>query len=90
MSGWRLMAARTQSGHGDRATALALAVLASKRKVVSYSGPWLATPIPQRQASSPMQELFETHGDAFGPSALMPPDPMFGGWPAGESGDRPL
>ena len=34
------MPARTASGHGDRATGLALAVLAAKREGPSYSGPW--------------------------------------------------
>jgi hypothetical protein len=89
-AGWRLVPARTASGgHGDRATALALAVLAAKRDGGGYAGPWLDSGIPQGQQRSPTQELFADHADAFGPSGLAPGWlGEFSGWP-GER-DRPL
>jgi hypothetical protein len=88
-AGWRLVPARTASGHGDRATALALAVLAAKREGGGYAGPWLDSGIPQGQERSPVQELFEMHADAFGPAGLCPGGELFAGWP--DTGrDRPL
>jgi hypothetical protein len=48
-AGWRLVPARTASGHGDRATALALAVLAAKREGPSWAGPWPESPEPDRR-----------------------------------------
>jgi hypothetical protein len=50
-SGWRLVPARTSTGHGDRATALALAVLAAKREGPSYCGPWTVTEPDRRDLS---------------------------------------
>jgi hypothetical protein len=56
-------------------------------RVVKYPA---LPPIPQGQARIPAQELFETYADAFAPASVAPRDPIFQGWPAGESGDRPL
>jgi hypothetical protein len=46
-AGWRLVPARTATGHGDRATGLALAVLAAKREGPGYSGPIALTEVPE-------------------------------------------
>jgi hypothetical protein len=73
-AGWRLVPARTASGHGDRATALALAVLAAKREGVSYSGPWLESPVPEGQNRSLFAQLPD---GVFAPSALAPSDEIF-------------
>jgi hypothetical protein len=89
VAGWRLDPPRTATGHGDRGIAFAMA-LWTARQDTSFCGTWNLAPIPQGQARSPMQELFETHADAFGPSSLMPHDEIFRGWAVGESGDRPL
>jgi hypothetical protein len=51
-SGYRLVPSRTSSGHGDRGTALALAVLAAKRQGGGYSGPWTVTETPRHQMQS--------------------------------------
>jgi hypothetical protein len=45
-AGYRLVASRTASGHGDRGTALTLAILAAKREGGHYSGPWPESPEP--------------------------------------------
>src|SRR5262249_3530432 len=52
-SGWRLVPARTSSGHGDRATALALAVLAAKREGSTYysAGHWKPSEVSKDQLS---------------------------------------
>jgi hypothetical protein len=38
----------------------------------------------------PMDALFHDRADVFAPMSIAPLDPIFQGWPAGESGDRPL
>jgi hypothetical protein len=87
-AGWRLDPPRTATGHGDRGISLAVS-LWTARQDTSFCGVWTPAPIPQGQARSPMQELFETHADAFAPSSLMPRDEIFQGWATGST-DRPL
>jgi hypothetical protein len=85
-AGWRLVPARTSSGHGDRATALALAVLAAKREGGGYAGPWPESmPLEGRNRS----EFSQLPDGVFADSALAPCEEIFHGWPAGEA-DRPL
>jgi hypothetical protein len=80
-AGWRLVPARTQSGHGDRATALALAVLGAKREGATYSGPWQESQ-PVEQANRGMVEsLYQARQDVFAmPAGLMPSDDYFAPW----------
>jgi hypothetical protein len=52
-AGWRLVPARTASGHGDRATGLALAILAAKREGPGWAGPWPVSGEPDRRDLSP-------------------------------------
>jgi len=59
------------------------------RQDTSFFGVWTPAPIPQGRDPSPMQEFFDSHADAFGPSSLAPRDPIYQGWPAGDV-DRPL
>jgi hypothetical protein len=66
-AGWRLVPARTASGHGDRGTALALAVLAAKREGIFYSGPWPAT-------ETPLRDLGELHPDKIPEGIFLPDD----------------
>jgi hypothetical protein len=87
--GWRLDPPRTASGHGDRGIAFAVA-LWTARQDTSFCGTWHLPPLPQGQARSPVQELFESRADAFAPMSLVPRDAIFQGWPGAESGDRPL
>jgi hypothetical protein len=55
-SGWRLVPARTAQGHGDRATALSLSILAAKRAGPIYAGPIDVTE-PHRRNLSPLHPL---------------------------------
>jgi hypothetical protein len=43
--------ARTASGHGDRATGLALSILGVKREGVNYCGPWKPSEPDKRNLS---------------------------------------
>src|SRR5262249_11501574 len=88
-AGWRLDPPRTAAGHGDRGIAFAMA-LWTARQDTSHCGTWSLPPMPRGQERSPTEELFESHADAFAPMSMAPRDAIFGGWPAGESGDRPL
>jgi hypothetical protein len=88
VAGWKLDPPRTATGHGDRGIAFAVALWMA-RQDTSFCGEWSLPPIPQGQARSPVQELFEMHADAFGPAGLCPGGELFAGWP--DTGrDRPL
>jgi hypothetical protein len=76
-SGWRLVPARTASGHGDRGTGLALAVLAAKRHGPEYSGPWDLSETPAR-------ELSLMHPDNIPEGVFLP-----AGGPGAREGARP-
>jgi hypothetical protein len=89
VAGWRLDPPRTAAGHGDRGIAFAMA-LWTARQDQSFCGVWTPAPIPQGSARSPMDALFQDRADVFAPMSMAPHDPIFQGWPAGESGDRPL
>jgi hypothetical protein len=86
-AGWRLVPARTQQGHGDRATALALAVLAAKREGARYAGPWPEAAPPTNGQQSYFSGL---PAETFAPSRLAPAGLSWGLWPAGQDADRPL
>jgi hypothetical protein len=60
------------------------------RQDQSFCGTWSLPPLPEGQARSLTQELFDSHSDCFAPSSLAPRGEWIGSGPAGESGDRPL